>query len=61
MSLERGHGESIGPLWSGAAAECGLAAIGLEVGRTLLLDRKVTVASADRAGLSIVGLESATS
>jgi len=41
------------------AVECRLAAIGLEARRTIVLERDVTLAAADSAGLSVVGLEQA--
>jgi DUF1009 family protein len=39
------------------AAECGLAAIGLEAGRTLILEREVALAAADQAGITILGVQ----
>ena len=41
------------------AAELQLAAIGLEVGRTLVLERERTLQVAERAGIAVMGLEDA--
>jgi DUF1009 family protein len=43
------------------AAEIGLRAIGLEAGRTIVLEREVALAEADRSGVAVVGLRSAAS
>jgi UDP-2,3-diacylglucosamine hydrolase len=47
----------IGPTTLEVAAECKLRAIGLEAGRTLVLEPERTFAAAERAGIAIVGLE----
>jgi DUF1009 family protein len=47
----------IGPDTIALARECKLAAIGLEAGRTLVLEREKSYAAAREAGLSLVGLE----
>jgi hypothetical protein len=46
----------IGPTTLEVASECRLRAIGLEVGRTLVLEPERTLALARRAGIAIVGL-----
>ena len=46
----------IGPTTLDVARECALRAIGLEAGRTLVLERERTRALADAAGISLVGL-----
>ena len=47
---------AIGPATIEVAAAGALAAIGLEVGRTLVLERSRTLEAAARAGISVVGL-----
>jgi UDP-2,3-diacylglucosamine hydrolase len=49
----------IGPGTIEVARECKLRAIGLEVGRTLVLEQARTIAAADAAGIAIVGVEEA--
>jgi DUF1009 family protein len=49
----------IGPATIEVARECRLRAIGLEAGRTLLLDRERTLEAATRCGVALVGLEPA--
>lgn len=46
----------IGPATIERAAEGAIAAIGLEAGRTLVLERERTLEAAQRAGISLVGL-----
>jgi DUF1009 family protein len=46
----------IGPTTLEVASECKLRAIGLEVGRTLVLEPERSLALAQRAGIAIVGL-----
>ena len=48
---------AIGRVTVDLAIECGLAAIGLEAGRTIVLEREAAMAAADAGGLSLVGLE----
>jgi DUF1009 family protein len=48
---------AIGPATIEVASECSLAAIGLEAGRTLVLDRERTLEAATRSGVALVGLE----
>jgi DUF1009 family protein len=48
---------AIGPITIEVARECGLRAIGLEAGRTLLLERGRTLEAASRCGIAVVGLE----
>ena len=50
---------AIGPVTIELARECGLRAIGLEAGRTLLLERERTLEAATRCGIALVGLERA--
>ncbi len=50
---------AIGPSTVEVAVAAGLAAIGLEAGRTIVLERERTLAAADEAGLTIVGLPGA--
>ncbi len=47
---------AIGPSTLALAAECELAAIGLEAGRSIVLERPRTLAAADQAGIALVGL-----
>jgi DUF1009 family protein len=47
----------IGPGTLEVARECGLRAIGLEAGRTLVLEQKRALALAEAAGIAVVGLE----
>jgi DUF1009 family protein len=47
----------IGPGTIELAARGGLAAIGLEAGRTLILERVAVLAQAERAGIAVVGLQ----
>ncbi len=47
---------AVGPGTVALAAECGLVAIGVEAGRSVLLERERTLADAERAGLALVGL-----
>jgi DUF1009 family protein len=47
---------AIGPRTLEVAEECGLAAIGLETGRTIVLERRRTLEVAERAGVAVVGL-----
>lgn len=47
----------IGPGTIELAARCGVAAIGLEADRTLILERSDVLAQADRAGIAVVGLQ----
>ena len=47
---------AIGPQTATLAADCRLAAIGLESGRTLVLDRERTFGTLRRAGIALVGL-----
>ena len=47
---------AIGPATVALAAECELAAIGLEAGRSIVLERPRTVEAAERAGVALVGL-----
>ena len=47
----------IGPGTIALAARCGVAAIGLETGRTLILERAEALAQAERAGIAVVGLQ----
>lgn len=49
---------SIGPQTVAAVTSAGLRGIGVEAGRSLLIDRAKTLALADEAGIFIVGLES---
>jgi DUF1009 family protein len=49
----------IGPGTIEVARECRLRAIGLEAGRTLVLEQKRTLALAEAAGVAVVGLERA--
>jgi DUF1009 family protein len=51
---------AIGPRTVELARDCGLGAIGLEVGRTLVLDPRKTLPLARAAGLPIVGLGAAS-
>jgi hypothetical protein len=46
----------IGPGTIAVASECRLRAIGLEAGRTLVLEREAAFAAAERAGIALVGL-----
>jgi DUF1009 family protein len=48
---------AIGPRTLELARECGFAAIGLEAGRTLVLERERARALADEFGIALVGLE----
>ncbi len=48
---------AIGPETAARAVECGLAAIGLEAGRTLVLEREATVRALERGGVALVGLQ----
>jgi DUF1009 family protein len=48
---------AIGPRTLDLAVEVGLAAIGLEAHRTLVLERERTLAAARAAGIAVVGLE----
>jgi DUF1009 family protein len=48
---------AIGAATIALGAAAGLSAIGLEAGRTLVLERERTLAAAERAGIAIVGLE----
>ncbi len=48
---------AIGPRTLELARECGIAAIGLEVLRTLVLERERATALADEYGVALVGLE----
>jgi UDP-2,3-diacylglucosamine hydrolase len=50
---------SIGPQTVAAAREAGLAGIGVEAGRSLVLDHAEVVSAADRLGLFVVGLAGA--
>jgi UDP-2,3-diacylglucosamine hydrolase len=50
---------SIGPQTVSAASEAGLAGIGIEAGRSLVLDHAEVVSLADRLGLFVVGLPGA--
>ncbi len=50
---------AIGPVTIELARECGLRAIGLEAGRTLLLERERTLEAATSCGIALVGLERA--
>jgi DUF1009 family protein len=50
---------AVGPATIEVACECGLRAIGLEAGRTLLLERERTLEAATRCGVALVGLEHA--
>ena len=47
---------SIGPQTVAAASEAGLAGIGIEAGRSLVLDHAEVVSAADRLGLFVVGI-----
>jgi UDP-2,3-diacylglucosamine hydrolase len=47
---------SIGPATVTAAHAAGLAGIGVEAGRSLVLDQASVIAEADRLGLFVVGL-----
>ena len=47
---------AIGPATIELARQCGLIAIGLEAGRTLVLDRARTLREAQRHGIAVVGL-----
>ena len=47
---------AIGPRTVRAAAAAGCAGLGIEAGRTLIIDRAETAAEADRLGLFLVGL-----
>jgi hypothetical protein len=47
---------AVGPTTIATAAAAGIAAIGLEAGRTLILDRAEFLARTDAAGLSVVGM-----
>ncbi|MFQ5515663.1 MAG: LpxI family protein [Myxococcota bacterium] len=47
---------AIGPQTIELARRCALAAIGLEAGQSLILEKARTLAEAERAGLSLVGL-----
>jgi DUF1009 family protein len=49
----------IGPGTLAVAAECGLAAIGLEAGRTLILERPGALEAAERAGVALFGVAGA--
>jgi UDP-2,3-diacylglucosamine hydrolase len=49
----------IGPGTLELAAECQVAAIALEAGRTLILERARTLAAAERCGVSLFGVEGA--
>ncbi|MFQ5697686.1 MAG: LpxI family protein [Myxococcota bacterium] len=49
----------IGPETVAVARECALRAIGLEAGRTLVLDRERALAAASAAGIAVVGLAGA--
>jgi UDP-2,3-diacylglucosamine hydrolase len=49
----------IGPGTVDLAARSGVAAIGLEAGRTLILERPEALARAERAGIAVVGLQDA--
>lgn len=48
---------TIGPDTVRAAAEGGVATIGVEAGRVLLLERESMVEAADRSGISLVGVD----
>ena len=48
---------AIGPNTIDVCREAGIAVLALEVGRTLLLERKTLMAAAERTGLTIVGVE----
>ena len=48
---------AIGPETAARAVECELAAIGLEAGRTLVLEREATVRALERGGVALVGLQ----
>ena len=48
---------AIGPGTIAVARECRLRAIGLEAGRTLVLEQARSFAEAEAAGIAIVGLE----
>jgi DUF1009 family protein len=50
---------SIGPQTVAAASEAGLAGIGIEAGRSLVLDHAEVVSAADRLGLFVIGLPGA--
>ena len=50
---------TIGPKTVAVAAAAGVAAIGLEAGRTLILEADETIQAANRAGVALVGLEGA--
>jgi DUF1009 family protein len=45
----------IGPDTLALARECKLGAVGLEAGRTLVLERERAYAAADEAGIALVG------
>jgi DUF1009 family protein len=47
----------IGPGTIEVARECRLRAIGLEAGRTLVLEQARALAEAEAAGIAVVGLE----
>ena len=47
---------AIGPQTVAAAHQAGLAGIGVEAGRSLILDYETVCASADQLGLFVVGL-----
>ena len=47
---------AIGPATLAVATECGIAAIGLEVGRTLVLERERALEAADAAEITVMGL-----
>ena len=47
---------AIGPETIEVALEAELAAIGLEAGRTIVLEREQTLSAAERAGIAVVGL-----
>ncbi len=47
---------AIGPITIEVAQSCGVEAIGLEAGATIVLEREVTLRAAERAGIAIVGL-----
>jgi len=49
----------IGPATLALGAECGLAAIALETGRTLILERAHTLAAAERSGVTLFGVRGA--
>ena len=47
---------AIGPATIEVAVEAELAAIGLEAGRTIVLEREQTLPAAERAGIAVIGL-----